>query len=160
AGSPRGDGSMFLDLGAIEAGSDPFAGISKAAKAASAQTFRRLVGEHGRVLVTIEAAERDMRYQGVVPLSGDSLAGCLEEYFASSEQLPTRVRLAADGQRAVGLLVQKLPERGGEEAEHDSAAAAAWRAAESGIEPVQAAELVGASLQTVLANRFGQQDVR
>jgi len=166
AGAARGtdsverDGAIVFDLGALEEGSDPFAGISKAAKAASAQTFRRLVGEHGRVLVTIEAAERDMRYQGIVPLSGDSLSACLEEYFASSEQLPTRVRLAADGQRAVGLLVQKLPERSGEEAEHDSAAAEAWRAAERGIESVQASELVGASLQAVLASRFGQQDVR
>src|SRR5262249_47421909 len=56
------------------------------------ETFRQLVGEGGRVLVTIEAAEREMRYQGIVPLSGDSLSECLEEYFASSEQLPTRVR--------------------------------------------------------------------
>jgi len=147
------DESKVVDLGTAETGADPFAGIS-------AQTFRRLVGEQGRVLVTIEAAERDMRYQGIVPLSGDSLSACLEEYFASSEQLPTRVRLAADGQRAVGLLVQKLPERNGEEVEKDSAAAAAWLAAERGIESVQPAELVGASLQSVLANRFGQQDVR
>jgi molecular chaperone Hsp33 len=164
----NGDGSAamstnapkFLELGAGEVGSDPFAGITQAVSAASAETFRRLVGEQGRVLVTIEAAERDMRYQGIVPLSGDSLSECLEEYFASSEQLPTRVRLAADEQRAVGLLVQKLPERSGEEAEQDSAAAEAWRQAERGIESVQAAELLNASLQNVLASRFGQQDVR
>jgi molecular chaperone Hsp33 len=122
--------------------------------------FRRLVGEHGRVLVTIEAAERGMRYQGIVPLSGDSLSECLEEYFASSEQLPTRVRLAADGRRAVGLLVQKLPERDGEEPEQESAAAQAWRDAEQGIRSVRPAELVGATLQGVLATRFGQQDLR
>lgn len=151
---------VFFDLGAANASADPFAAISSATKAASAQAFRRLVGEHGRVLVTIEAAERDMRYQGIVPLSGDSLSACLEEYFASSEQLPTRVRLAADGRRTVGLLVQKLPERNGEEVERDSDAAAAWLAAERGIESVQRAELVGGSLQTVLADRFGQQDVR
>jgi molecular chaperone Hsp33 len=150
----------FLDLGASELGSHPFAGLPKAVSAASAETFRQLVGEHGRVLVTIEASERDMRYQGIVPLSGNSLSECLEEYFASSEQLPTRVRLAADEERAVGLLVQKLPERGGEEAEQDSAGAAAWRQAELGIESVQAAELLNASLQNVLASRFGQQDVR
>jgi molecular chaperone Hsp33 len=150
----------FFDLGAGNAVSDPFVAIASATKAAAAQTFRRLVGEQGRVLVTIEAAERDMRYQGIVPLSGDSLSACLEEYFASSEQLPTRVRLAADGRRTVGVLVQKLPERNGEEVEQDSAAAAAWLAAERGIESVQASELIGGSLQGVLANRFGQQDVR
>ncbi len=123
-------------------------------------SFRSLVGEGGRVLVTIEAAEREMRYQGIVPLSGDSLSECLEEYFASSEQLPTRVRLAADGRRAVGLLVQKLPERDGEEPDPESPAALAWREAERGIESVRASELVGATLQSVLAGRFGAQDLR
>ncbi|HVY81056.1 MAG TPA: Hsp33 family molecular chaperone HslO, partial [Steroidobacteraceae bacterium] len=140
---PAQERTAFLDVGAGEEGNDPFAAIARAAHAVSAQTFRRLVGEDGRVLVTIEAAERDMRYQGIVPLSGDSLSACLEEYFASSEQLPTRVRLAANDQRTVGLLVQKLPERNGEEVDRDSAAAAAWLAAERGIESVQPAELVG-----------------
>src|SRR5579871_913064 len=46
-----------------------------------ADAFRRLVGNSGRVAVTIEADERSMRYQGIVPLSGESLADCLETYF-------------------------------------------------------------------------------
>ncbi len=123
-------------------------------------TFSDLVGENGRVVVTIEAAERDMRYQGIVPLTGASLSECLEEYFASSEQLPTRVRLAADGRRSVGLLVQRLPERGGEEVEPDSPADRAWRDAERGIESVRPAELLSASLERLLAERFGQRDLR
>jgi molecular chaperone Hsp33 len=126
----------------------------------SSTTFRDLVGEDGRVVVTIEAAERDMRYQGIVPLTGTSLSECLEEYFASSEQLPTRVRLAADGRRTVGLLVQKLPERDGQEADKDSPAANAWRDAERGIQAVSAAELVDVSLQSLLSDRFGQRDLR
>lgn len=125
-----------------------------------AETFRQLVGENGRMLVTIEAAEREMRYQGIVPLSGESLSECLEEYFASSEQLPTKVRLAADERRTVGLLVQKLPERGGEEAEAESAAALAWLEAERGMRSIQPDELLNASLQQTLAGRFGQQDLR
>ncbi|HEU4625260.1 MAG TPA: Hsp33 family molecular chaperone HslO [Steroidobacteraceae bacterium] len=159
-GASVDDRGVVVDVGVGEEVNDPFAAIARVARTVSAQTFRRLVGEDGRVLVTIEAAERDMRYQGIVPLSGDSLSACLEEYFASSEQLPTRVRLAANDQRTVGLLVQKLPERNGEEVERDSAASAAWRAAERGIESVQPAELVGGSLQNVLGGRFGQQDVR
>jgi molecular chaperone Hsp33 len=123
-------------------------------------TFRDLVGEDGRVVVTIEAAEREMRYQGIVPLGGASLSECLEEYFASSEQLPTRVRLAADERRTVGLLVQKLPERGGVDAEEDSPAAIAWRDAERGIQAVSASDLVDVSLQSLLERRFGQQDLR
>lgn len=126
----------------------------------SSTTFRDLVGEDGRVVVTIEAAERDMRYQGIVPLTGASLSECLEEYFASSEQLPTRVRLAADGRRTVGLLVQKLPERDGEEADPDSAAAIAWRDAERGIQAVRSEELLEVSLPDLLEKRFGQRDLR
>src|SRR5215469_3850543 len=63
-----------------------------------AKLFRQLVGSDGRVAVTVEAEERSMRYQGVVPLTGSSLAESLEAYFASSEQLPTRVLLAADAE--------------------------------------------------------------
>ena len=67
-----------------------------AATSLTPEVFRWLVGEEGELTVTIEAEERELRYQGVVPLAGHSLAACLEQYFASSEQLPTRVRLAAD----------------------------------------------------------------
>ena len=71
-------------------------------------SFRELVGA-GRLSVTIEADERAARYQGIVALEGQNLAGCIENYFATSEQLPTRIALAADGQRTAGLLLQKLP---------------------------------------------------
>ena len=141
-------------------GADPFTALPKAAEAFAAASFRRLVGEDGRVVVTIEGGDSGMRYQGIVPLTGDSLAECLEAYFASSEQLPTRVRLAADNSRTVGLLVQKLPEHGGVEAEEGSPSALAWKDAERGIAAVMPAELVGASLQAVLEQRFGQRDLR
>ncbi|MBX5461409.1 MAG: Hsp33 family molecular chaperone HslO [Steroidobacteraceae bacterium] len=158
-GAPGFEHGRVIDLGALaSAERNPFALPPQADD--SAAEFRRLVGEDGRIVVTIEASEKEMRYQGIVPLTGSSLSECLEEYFASSEQLPTRVRLAADGRRAVGLLVQKLPERGGEEARPDSAAAAAWRDAERGIQAVQTAQLLGTSLQSLLESRFGRQDLR
>jgi molecular chaperone Hsp33 len=71
--------------------------------------FRELVGRDGRLAVTIEAEERAARYQGIVALEGESLAACLAGYFATSEQLPTRLALAADGQQAAGVLLQQLP---------------------------------------------------
>jgi len=153
-------GAVF-DLGPRDAGeADPLSALPKAVDTVAAASFRRLVGENGRVVVTIEGNDSGMRYQGIVPLTGNSLAECLEAYFASSEQLPTRVRLAADNSRTVGLLVQKLPERGGAEVEEGSASAQAWRDAERGIAAVRPAELVGSSLQTVLEERFGQRDLR
>lgn len=150
-----------FDLGPRASGeADPFSALPRAADALAAATFRRLVGENGRVVVTIEGNDNGMRYQGIVPLTGNSLAECLEAYFASSEQLPTRLRLAADDSRTVGLLLQKLPERGGAEVEEGSASARAWEDAERGIASVRPADLVATSLQSVLEERFGQRDLR
>ena len=75
----------------------------------------------GRVTVTVENADLSSRYQGIVPLSGARLADCFEGYFARSEQLPTRLWLGANAERAAGLLLQRLPSGAGaatEEMEH------------------------------------------
>ena len=149
-----------FDLGPRAEGADTFASLPKAADALATASFRQLVGVDGRVIVTIESGDNGMRYQGIVPLNGNSLAECLESYFASSEQLPTRVRLAANDSRTVGVLLQKLPEHGGVEAEEDSPSALAWQDAERGIAAVRAADLLGVSLQTLLEQRFGQRDLR
>jgi len=121
-----------------------------------AALFRQLVGTEGRIAVTVEAEEKSMRYQGVVPLTGTSLAQSLEAYFASSEQLPTRLLLAADGKHGAGILVQKLPEEG----DDPEAVAAAWDSAQQGIERLSAATLLGARVEEVLAEGFPGRDLR
>ena len=120
-------------------------------------TFRRLVGRDGRFAVTVEADERNMRYQGVVPLSGDSLAGSLEAYFARSEQLPTRVLLAADNERGAGVLVQKLPQDAGAD---DSQMSETWEEAERGIERLSAEDLLQCPVEELLGRGFSAQDMR
>ncbi len=68
----------------------------------------------GAVLaITLEPYQRKDRYQGIVPLAGESLGDALEGYFAQSEQLPTRLLLAGDGVHAAGILLQRLPFEGG-----------------------------------------------
>ena len=62
----------------------------------------------GVLAITIDP-DKGERYQGIVPLDHATLAECLEAYFSQSEQLATRVWLAADSKRAGGLLVQALP---------------------------------------------------
>jgi molecular chaperone Hsp33 len=132
-----------------------------AATSLTPEVFRWLVGEEGRLTVTIEAEERDMRYQGVVPLTGHSLAACLEQYFASSEQLPTRVRLAADTDHAAGLLVQRLPDVGGSAADSaDDDAGTAWADAQASLEAVTAADLLQFTGEELLMQDFRQHDVR
>jgi molecular chaperone Hsp33 len=119
--------------------------------------FRQLAGTDGRITVTVEAEEKSLRYQGVVPLSGATLAESLETYFASSEQLPTRVRLAADERYGAGLLVQKLPEAHGGESEE---VAAAWQGAQQGIARLEARELLSTGVETLLAHGFPGHDLR
>ncbi|MFW1753446.1 Hsp33 family molecular chaperone HslO [Acinetobacter wanghuae] len=55
------------------------------------------------------------RYQGIVPLDKDNLASCLMQYYDLSAQIPTRIVLASDEQRAGGLLIQLLPRNNEEE---------------------------------------------
>lgn len=70
-----------------------------------------LIGK-GTLTLTINPS-RGERYQGIVPLESLSLAKCLEDYFLRSEQLPTRIWLAAEptpkNAKASGLLLQALP---------------------------------------------------
>lgn len=68
----------------------------------------------GYLAITFDQPVSDDRYQGIVPLEGDSLANAAQSYFAQSEQIPSLVRLAAekrDGRwLAGGILFQHLPE--------------------------------------------------
>ena len=75
----------------------------------------------GRCAITLAPVERrsgQQPYQGVVPLHGDAreplqaIAPVLEHYMLQSEQLDTRLVLAADDNVAAGLLLQRLPPPG------------------------------------------------
>jgi molecular chaperone Hsp33 len=75
----------------------------------------------GRCAITLDPSERrpgQQAYQGVVPLHGDrreplqQLSQVLEHYMLQSEQLDTRLVLAADDDCAAGLLIQRIPVQG------------------------------------------------
>jgi molecular chaperone Hsp33 len=79
------------------------------------------VGNAGRCAITLDPKDKmpgQQAYQGVVPLFGDrhekleELGEVLEHYMLQSEQLDTRLILAADGKVAAGLLIQRLPVKG------------------------------------------------
>ncbi len=91
-----------------------------AAIASNAAEAGRLLG-HGHLAMTIDQGPEMSRYQGLVPLEGGDLERAAHEYFARSEQIPTRVRLAVAEEfrasrngahrhwRAGGILLQFLP---------------------------------------------------
>jgi molecular chaperone Hsp33 len=68
----------------------------------------------GYLALTFDVATTARRYQGIVPLEGESLAEACQAYFFQSEQIPTLLRTGIrwDGQHCIagGLLVQHLPE--------------------------------------------------
>ena len=79
------------------------------------------VNNEGRCAITLDPKDKfpgQQPYQGVVPLFGDSreklenLSEVLEHYMLQSEQLDTKLILAADGNVAAGLLIQRLPVKG------------------------------------------------
>jgi molecular chaperone Hsp33 len=122
-------------------------------------SFRQLVGD-GRLTVTIEAEERGARYQGIVSLEGASLADCLENYFASSEQLPTRIALAADSASTGGVLLQKIP---GASAQGEALAAVSqevWESLQSRLATLDAPLLRLGTAEQVLQRICAEHDCR
>jgi molecular chaperone Hsp33 len=76
-------------------------------------SLNALFGE-AYLAITFDDADSGQRYQGIVPIEGDSLSKACEAYFAQSEQVPTLMRTAVkwDGRHciAAGLLAQNLAE--------------------------------------------------
>ena len=72
---------------------------------------RALLGK-GVFMMTVDQGPDMDRYQGMTDIQGETLALCAEQYFAQSEQTPTRVRLAVSrgetGWRAGGFLIQSV----------------------------------------------------
>ncbi len=75
----------------------------------------------GRCAITLDPQDRQpgqQPYQGVVPLYDDHreplqrLSEVIEHYMLQSEQLDTKLVLAADDDCAAGLLIQRLPSAG------------------------------------------------
>jgi molecular chaperone Hsp33 len=115
----------------------------------------RSLGPDAVLAITIEnpplsAAARDgrepVRYQGLVALESDSLAGAFEDYFRQSEQLPTRLMLVADESSAAGLMLQKLP---GDDGDDDG-----WARAGALFDTLRPAELLDWPGDTLLARLF------
>ncbi|MEM6578595.1 MAG: Hsp33 family molecular chaperone HslO, partial [Pseudomonadota bacterium] len=121
----RGDGPIKLiatDYYAPEEASKParmraYAGFDAGDVASARQAPFEMLGK-GVVGVSIDQGKGMMPYQGITPLTGSSLADCVETYFAQSEQLATRFAVqTAEAQvpgkamhwRAGGIMIQQLP---------------------------------------------------
>lgn len=92
--------------------------LREGAEVSDDATLQQLVNQqgNGRFAITLDPNDKlpgQQAYQGIVALDGDTVATVIENYMMRSEQLDTRLWLAADGNVARGLLLQKLPSDGG-----------------------------------------------
>ncbi|MEO7729271.1 MAG: Hsp33 family molecular chaperone HslO [Burkholderiales bacterium] len=111
-----------------------------------------LVGD-GKFAITLDPGQGRSGYQGVVPLEGETVAAALEQYMLRSEQIETRLWLTADNTRAAGLLLQKLPDREGADAD-------AWQRATVLAASLTAPELTALDTAELLRRLYSAEDVR
>ncbi len=121
--------------------------------------FRSLAGD-GQIVVTVEATDRASSYQGIVPITGNSLAESLEAYFVQSEQLPTRVMIAATPGVVSGMLVQRMPGAGGKHNVDPAALEAAWMNADLAVAALSRDVLLEDDIEQRLVNMFGADEAR
>jgi molecular chaperone Hsp33 len=81
-------------------------------------TLQQLTNPNGdaRCAISLDPAARrpgQQPYQGVVPLAGETIAQVLENYLRQSEQIESKLWLAASQTAAAGVLLQRLPQEGG-----------------------------------------------
>lgn len=105
----------------------------------------------GRMVLTAESP-RGERYQGIVGLEQSTLAGSVEAYFTQSEQLASRVWLAADGTTAAGLFLQRLP---GEEGDDED-----WQRVCLLADTLKREELLSVPPDKLLYRLFHEEDLR
>lgn len=109
----------------------------------------------GGYLVITMTPHQGNRYQGIVELVGDSLAECLEQYFLQSEQLPSRVWLAADGSHCSGLFLQRLPDEQAQKDDED-----AWERFTHLAATVTLEELLSLNTVDLLHRLYHEEDLR
>lgn len=115
--------------------------------------LRDLVGD-GRFVITLDPKDGNQAYQGIVALEGDSIAEILQNYMTRSEQLDTRLWLAADDKSAGGMLLQKLPEQ------HQTPDEDAWDRAVAIADTLKPDELLTLPAAELVHLLYHEEDIR
>lgn len=110
----------------------------------------------GRCVITLDPRDGSKVYQGIVSMEQGSISELLEHHMQTSEQLATRIWLTADGERAAGLMLQRLPAAasitgdGGDD----------WERAVLLASTVQPGELLSLDAEILLGRLFAEEPVR
>jgi molecular chaperone Hsp33 len=127
-------------------------GMARAAPDLLAGSLPALLGE-GALTLTLDTADMRQPYQSHVPLQGESIADVFEHYLAQSEQLPTRLWLAANHETAAGLFLQALPGAGMRDVD-------GWNRVQILADTVRAGELLELGSIKLIERLFPEEDVR
>jgi len=129
-------------------------GMAKAAAGINHASTKELIGD-GHLVLTLQTNDTPKPYQSFVPLEGDGIAAIFENYLALSEQQPTRLFLFADGERACGLFLQKLPETPGHHEQDEDG----WNRVQQLASTVRTDEFA-LPAEELLHRLFAEEDVR
>jgi molecular chaperone Hsp33 len=127
--------------------------------------FAQMVGD-GRFVITLDPRDGGQTYQGIVELDGDSVAEVLQNYMLRSDQLETRLWLAADAHGAAGLLLQKMPGEGGyavaehDDGQDDSRHDDMWPRVTMLTDTLRSEELLGLPAVELIRRLYREEDVR
>jgi molecular chaperone Hsp33 len=132
-------------------------------------TVVQLLNQHGRgrFVITLDPLDKvpgQQPYQGVVPIVGDDIATVIENYMLRSEQMDTKLWLAADEHVARGLLLQKLPRNSAIEGQVKQASEEedleTWTRAVMLGQTLKQAELLTTDVETLLKRLFWEETIR
>ena len=167
----HGDGPVKLMV--VECDSDlrlrATAKLAEGAHVADGATLTSLLNESGkgRFVITLDPNDKmpgQQPYQGIVPLDGDDMATVIENYMLRSEQLDTRLWIAADEHVSRGLLLQKLPRHSGKDDQTKQATEAeeleTWNRAVMLASTLKQEELLSADIQTLMNRLFWEETIR
>jgi molecular chaperone Hsp33 len=125
------------------------------------------VNGKGRFVITLDPLEKmpgQQPYQGIVPLDGENVATVIENYMMRSEQLDTRLWLAADDKISRGMLLQKLPRHSGKADQTVQATEEedleTWNRAVVLGSTLKQEELLSTDIETLLNRLFWEETIR
>lgn len=161
----HGDGPVRLLV--VECDSDlhmrATAKLVEGAEVAPDASLAQLVNASGggRFVITLDPKDKmpgQQAYQGIVPLDGDNIATVIENYMLRSEQLDTKLWLAADAKVSRGVLLQKLPTEGGKNAPQDELET--WNRLSMLGNTLRNEEMLSTDIDTLMHRLFWEETIR
>ncbi len=127
-------------------------GMAKCEKMIECKPLPELLG-NGQLVLSLDMDSMREAHQSIVPLEGNNVTEVFEHYLQQSEQLNSRLFLAASSETAVGIFLQKLPTA-------DQRDADGWTRIEALASTVRDKELLTLQSETLLTCLFNEETVR